>query len=199
MRGFLALLAGIVLSMGTIVARADVSTTYHELMDGNPNAKVTVVEYASLTCPHCAKFYVESFPKLKKDYIDTGKIKFVFRDLPTPPQNLAMAAAALARCVPDNRGLTFVGVLYKNQQEWTKNPEEELRKYAGLSGLSKDDFEACLQNEAIVTELNRVAQTALSLYKVQRTPSFLVDNELVDFETYPGLAAAIDKALAKAK
>src|SRR4051812_13880512 len=117
------LLLGLV--MGTSAQAAPAQ--YHEFVEGNPNAKVTVVEYASLTCPHCAHFYLESFPQLKKDYIDAGKIKFVFRDLPTPPQNLAMAAAALARCVPDNRGLAFIGVLYKNQQEWTKNPEEELR------------------------------------------------------------------------
>src|ERR1700760_1366593 len=71
---------------------------YHEFMEGNPNAKVTVVEYASLTCPHCAHFYNDGFPQLKKSYIDTGRIKFIFRDLPTPPQELAIAAAALARC-----------------------------------------------------------------------------------------------------
>src|SRR5262249_5582438 len=114
-------------------------------------------------------------------------------------QNLAMAAAALARCVPGDRGMAFVGALYKNQQEWEQNPEEGLRKYAGLSGLNKDDFDACLKNEAIVSELNRVAQTAMTLYKVQKTPSFLVGEELVEPAGYDDLAAVIDKALAKAK
>ncbi len=191
------LLIGLV--MGASAQAASAPAQYRELIEGKTTAKVMVVEYASLTCPHCAHFYVENFPELKKNYIDTGKIKFVFRDLPTPPQNLAMAAAALARCVPNNKGLTFIGALYKNQQEWMKNPEEELRKYAGLSGLDKDGFDACLTNQDVIGELNRVAQTGLSLYKVQRTPSFVVNDELVEFENYQALATAIDKALAKAK
>ena len=70
------------------------------MVHGSKDAPVTIVEYASMTCPHCAAFYKESFPKLKKDYIDTGKIKFIFRDLPTPPRELAFAAAQLARCAP---------------------------------------------------------------------------------------------------
>src|SRR5438045_3351275 len=95
----------LVAASGTKTAKADVSGTYQELVEGNPNAKVTVVEYASLTCPHCARFYTESFPKLKKDYIDTGKVKFVFRDLPTPPRELAFAAAQVARCATGDRGM----------------------------------------------------------------------------------------------
>lgn len=193
---FLSLVAA-VLAFAAPVRAA--TPTYHEFIEGNPNAKVTVIEYASLTCPHCAHFYLEGFPQLKKAYIDTGRIKFVFRDLPTAPQDLALAAAALARCAPNDRGMELVGLLYKNQEEWEKDPETGLRHYASLAGLNKTDFDACLKNDAIFSELQRVAMTAMTLYKIPGTPTFLVNEEMVDSGDFPSLSKAIDAALAKNK
>src|SRR4051812_24569955 len=175
MRGILGLLAGLALSVaGVGAADAAVSTTYHELVEGNPSAKVTVVEYASMTCPHCAKFYNESFPLLKKDYIDTGKIKFVFRDLPTPPRELAFAAAQIARCAPAERGMGMIQMLYKHQEEWMQNPQVTLRGYAQLSGITPAEFDACLKNDAIYSAMNKSIDEASTTYKVESTPTFFI-------------------------
>jgi protein-disulfide isomerase len=172
---------------------------YHEFVEGNPKAKVTVIEYASLTCPHCARFYVDAFPILKREYIDTGRIKFIFRDLPTPPRDLALAAAVLARCAPDDHGFALIGMLYQNQLAWEQSPEDGLRHYAGLVGMSKDDFDSCLHNEPILKAMQESVQTAATLYHVNSTPTFIIGDDHVEGETYPPLKAAIDKALKEAK
>jgi protein-disulfide isomerase len=200
MRGILALAGALAFSIaGAVSTQAEVSSTYHELIEGNPNAKVTVVEYASMTCPHCAKFYNESFPTLKKDYIDTGKIKFVFRDLPTPPRELAFAAAQIARCAPEGRGLGLIQMMYKHQEEWMQSPQVTLRGYAQLSGITPAEFDACLKNEAIYTAMNKSIDQASTVYKVESTPTFFVGEAKVTGEGYEPLQKAIDKALASAK
>ena len=141
--------------------------SYHEFVEGDPKAKLTVVEYASVTCPHCARFFVESFPELKKDYIDTGKIKYIYRDLPTAPRELSFAASQIARCAPNNRGMGMIEMLFKHQQEWMSAPDTTLRGYAQLAGMSGADFDACLKNESIYKEMNNVVDRASTLYKVE--------------------------------
>ena len=168
---------------------------YREFVEGNPKAKVTVIEYASVTCPHCARFYLDSYPDLKKNYIDTGKIRFVFRDFPTAPVPLAMAAAGLARCAPGDRGKTLIEMMFKNQQEWMQAPNETLRGYAQLAGMSSEDVDDCLKNQAILKEIQDVQEKAVTLYKVQSTPSFFVGEELVQGNDYETLKRVIDKHL----
>ncbi len=200
----LAAIAGILLPLAmlagaSMTARADVAATYQELVEGNPKAKVTVVEYASMTCPHCARFYTDSFPKLKKDYIDTGKIRFVFRDLPTAPRELAFAAAQLARCATGDRGLKLIEMMYKNQQDWMQNPQVTLRGYAQLAGITPGEFDSCLKNENIYTAMNKSIDQASTVYKVESTPTFFVGETKVSGEDYAPLQKAIDQALAAAK
>jgi protein-disulfide isomerase len=168
---------------------------YREFVHGNPDAKVTVIEYASLTCPHCAHFATEEYPLLKKEYIDTGKIKFVFRDFPL--DGLATGAALLARCAPNDRGKVMIEMMFANQNEWMRSetPLEPLRGYAQLAGMSATDVDACLKNEAILKEIQSVQEKAITLYKVQATPSFFVGEELVAGNDYATLKKAIDKAL----
>lgn len=168
---------------------------YYEFVLGNPKAKVTVVEYASVTCPHCAKFFTESFPMLKKDYIDTGKIKYVYRDMPTPPRELSFAASQLARCVPNNKGMNMIEMLFKNQEAWMSAPETTLRGYAMLAGMSSADFDACLKNQSIYKELNDTVDRAVNVYKVESTPTFFVGETKVSGEQWEPLKKALDKAL----
>ena len=168
---------------------------YYEFVLGNANAKVTVVEYASVTCPHCAKFFVDSFPQIKKDYIDTGKIKYVYRDLPTPPRELSFAASQLARCVPNNKGMNMIEMLFKNQEAWMSAPDTTLRGYAQLAGMSSADFDACMKNDAIYKELNAAVERASNVYKVESTPTFFVGETKVTGEELVPLRKAIDKAL----
>ena len=197
----LALVAGLAFSatVGGVAANAadapKKQPQYYEFVLGNPNAKVTVVEYASVTCPHCAKFFTETFPTLKKDYIDTGKIKYIYRDLPTPPRELSFAASQLARCVPNNKGMNMIEMLFKNQEAWMSAPDTTLRGYAMLSGMSSADFDACMKNEAIYKELNQAVDRASNVYKVESTPTFFVGETKVAGEQYEPLKKAIDKAL----
>ncbi len=172
--------------------------TYKEFIEGNPEAKVTVVEYASLTCSHCANFYINGYPELKKQYIDTGKIRFVFRDFPTAPQQLATAAAMVARCAPAGRGKTIIGLIFKNQGEFFSNPNDAMRGYAQLAGMTSEEVDACLKNKSVFDEIERVATTAVNVYKVRATPTFFVNDQIVEGEVWETLKAAIDDALADA-
>jgi protein-disulfide isomerase len=184
------------LAVAAPLAAADKATSvYREYVQGDPKAKVVVIEYASLTCPHCAHFAEEDFPKLKKDYIDTGKIKFVFRDFPL--DGMAMGAALLARCAPGDRGKTMVDMMFKNQKEWMSNekPLDILRGYAQLAGMDSADVDACLKNEAILKEINDVREKAMTIYKVKSTPSFFVGEQLVEGADYASLKKEIDKQL----
>jgi protein-disulfide isomerase len=169
---------------------------YREFVQGNPKAKVTVIEYASLTCPHCADFAKNDYPMLKKAYIDTGKIKYVYRDYPL--DGLAMGAALLARCAPGDKGLTMIQMIFENQLTWVRadNPLEPLRGYAKQVGMNEADVDACLKNEGILDTMKQVQETATNLYNVNATPTFLVGDEQVAGADYDGLKKLIDKALA---
>lgn len=203
LNGWLALLA-IVMGAQT----ADAQTTpqaaapaaaqpqYREFVVGKPDAKVTVIEYASLTCSHCAHFSQTTYVDLKKNYIDTGKIKFVFRDFPL--DGLAMAGAVLARCAPGDRGGKLIEMMFKNQESWIRaeKPLEPLKGYAQLAGMSGADVDACLKNENILKAVREVQSTATSLYKIQSTPTFFVEDEKIEGDRgYEYMAKVIDKKL----
>ncbi len=169
--------------------------TYREFVVGNPKAKVTVIEYASLTCPHCAHFQADEYPKLKKEFIDTGKIKFIFRDFPL--DGLAMGAALLARCVPGNKGYELIQTMLNNQLEWMRSdqPVNILRGYAEKVGLDSAGFDACLKNEAILTKIQDEQKRALTTYKVPGTPTFVVNETIVPGIEYDMLKDAIETAM----
>ncbi len=173
---------------------------YREFVSGNAEAKVTMIEYASLTCPHCAKFNEDVMPDVRKNYIDTGKIRYVFRDYPL--DGLAAAAAAIARCAPGERGKAMIDLMYKQQNVWARSPKpiEPLRGYAQLAGMSAADVDACLVNKSITGKINEVMQTASSVYKVEATPTFFVGEEKLSGEiAYKDLAKILDKHIAAGK
>jgi protein-disulfide isomerase len=179
-------------------ATAGSEVAYKEFIEGNPDAAVTVVEYASLTCSHCARFYMNGYPELKRDYIDTGKIRFVFRDFPTAPAELATAAAMVARCAPAGRGKSIIGMIFKNQGEFFQNPNGAIRGYAQLAGMTGEDVDACLKNKLVFDKVEEVATTAVNVYKVRATPTFFVNDKIVEGEPWGPLKSAIDEALADA-
>lgn len=173
---------------------------YREFIQGDPKAKVTVIEYASLTCGHCKHFQDEIYPLVKKNYIDTGKIRFVYRDFPL--DGLAAGGALLARCAPGDRGKVMIDLMFKNQMEWVRspNPLEPLRGYAQLAGMSAEDVDACLKNDAIMNKIREVQETAASSYKVQSTPTFFINEEKLEgSQPYEVMAKAIDRAIAAAE
>jgi protein-disulfide isomerase len=142
---------------------------------GRADAPVTVIEYFSLTCSHCAAFHRETFPQVKSELIDTGRVRLVFRDFPL--DQLALAAAVTARCLPPERYEGFIGALFASQDRWAfargVNNLEEIAKIAALAGMSRAEFEACQRDEALrrgVLE-NRLAGDRE--HNVQATPSFV--------------------------
>lgn len=174
---------------------AEAEPVYKEFVQGDLKAKVTVIEYASLTCPHCALFMTEGYPQLKKEYIDTGKIRFIYRDFPL--DGLATGAALLARCVPGDRGHVMVEMMFQNQAEWIRaeKPLDVLRGYAQLAGLNSAGVDACLKNQTILKNIQDVQERAVSLYKVQSTPTFFVGERQVQGNDFATLKKAIDAQL----
>ncbi len=173
---------------------------YREFIQGNPKSKVTVIEYASLTCGHCKHFQDEIYPELKKAYIDTGKIRFVYRDFPL--DGLAAGGALLARCAPGDKGKVLIDLMFKNQAEWVRSPSplEPLKGYAQLAGMDNAAVEACLKNEGIMNKIREVQETASNQYKVESTPTFFIGEEKMEgAQPFEVMAKAIDKAIAAAK
>jgi protein-disulfide isomerase len=155
-------------------ASAPKAPTYHEIAFGSPKAKLTVVEYASLTCPHCGDFARNTFPQIKQAYIATGKVRFIYRDMPIDA--LAAAAATIARCAPAGEGAKLIEVMYQNQSSWGQvaKPIEPLRAYAQLAGMTDGEIDACLK-DATIRQIMQDEQTkGTTLYRVEKTPTFFI-------------------------
>lgn len=145
---------------------------------GDADAKVTVIEYASATCPHCAKFHAETFPILKADYIDTGKIRFVFREFPF--DDLALAAFMLARCAPEDKYFPMIDVLFEQQEKWTRNnPREELFTIAKLAGFTEESFDQCLKNVDVAKGIVDGRNQADKDLGINSTPTFFVNGRIL--------------------
>ncbi|MEQ8509365.1 MAG: DsbA family protein [Rhodospirillaceae bacterium] len=171
---------------------------YREMIYGDPAAPVTIVEYASLTCSHCATFHTTVLPELKKNYIDTGKVRLVFRDFPL--DGLAMAGAMLARCAEGDRGQALINVMFRQQGTWvtSQRPIEPLTSYAKLAGLSEDDVNACLENENIMNAIREGQETASTQYQIGSTPTFFIEDVKVEGNRgYEFMADVIDEKLAE--
>lgn len=165
---------------------------------GQADAPVTMIEFSSFTCPHCARFHVDVLPRIKEEYIAPGKLRLVFWDFPL--DNLALGASALARCVDEKRYFGFLDVLFGQQAKWARsnNPAQELETLSGLAGLSKEEFQACLANRSLLEGLRKQAETARSQYKIASTPSFVINGQKVEGAlTFEYFKSAIDGALAK--
>jgi len=146
---------------------------------GDPNAPVTIVEYASMTCTHCAAFHKDTFPALKENYIDTGKVYFIFREFPLDP--VATAAFMLVRCVPESQYFTFVDALMNNQNLWafTDDRVGGLTKMAKQAGLTQEKFDACLTNQELLDGVNWVKDRGAKTFDVNSTPTFFINGEIV--------------------
>jgi protein-disulfide isomerase len=153
-----------------------------EAVQGSATAPLTVIEYASLTCPHCAAFQRETLPSVKTDYVETGKVKLIYRDFPL--DNLAMGAALLAHCSGPDRYFGFVEILFRSQTTWVmaQNPRQELIKVARLANMSNDQAEACLADDKLLKAIQERAKTASEKFGVDSTPTFFVGNRKVSGE-----------------
>lgn len=172
--------------------------TYPERVMGNPDAPVTLYEYSSLTCPHCADFHVNTLPRLEKTYIETGKVKLVFRDFPL--DSLAMGAAMIARCAPERNYFKLISLMFQNQSTWARSddPLSHLKQYARLSGLDDTALDACLKNDALFQDMRAIQTQASERLKINSTPSFVLDGQMIAGAiSYDEFAKRIDALLAK--
>ncbi len=151
-----------------------------EMVLGPENAKVTVIEYASASCPHCANFYKTTFQDLKKDYIDTGKIRFIFREF--PHNQPALAAFMVARCAPKDKFFPLIDMFFEQQDKWLAAPRDELFKIAQLAGFTQESFDACLKNEDVAKGIISVRDQAEG-FGVDSIPTFFINGEKVKGET----------------
>lgn len=164
---------------------------------GKADAPITIFEFFSLTCPHCADFEDHSYPQLKKDWIDTGKVKMVYRDYPLD-QN-ALKAAIVARCAPPERYAAFVQVLFQQQMVWgvQKDPTDELKKIAALGGIPADKFNQCINDEALSKSIVAGEFQAQHDYGVDSTPTFFINGKrLVGALPYDDFVKELQKAQA---
>jgi protein-disulfide isomerase len=151
---------------------------------GPANAPVTITEYASMTCPHCAAFNAEVFPKIKSTYIDTGKIRYVFREFPLDIK--AAAGSMLARCIAkDDAGKYFavVDMLFRQQSDWVmKNTTETLTRIGKQAGLSEKAVEDCLKDQALLDKIAADQKYAAEVLKVNSTPTFFINGDVIKGE-----------------
>ena len=177
---------------------ADAADPLAERALGDPNAPVTIVEFSSMTCPHCASFHREKLPKIKKEYIDTGKVRLVFSDFPLG--QLAMGASMVARCVETERYFGFLEMLFRGQQGWATSPQprQELERLARFGGLSRTEFDACLDNQTLFQGIKDARDKAAERHGISSTPTFIIgDGKVVGDQDYEVFKKAIDEALAK--
>ena len=144
---------------------------------GDPNAPVTILEFASLSCPHCANFHTERMEWLKETFIETGRAKLEFRDFPLNAP--ALWGAMLAHCAGPDRYFAYLDLLFKRQRNWAFNeePQAALKDVAKQAGMSSADFDACMANESLQTAVIEARKDGIDNFDIQSTPTFFIDGE----------------------
>jgi len=164
-----------------------------EMVMGDDKAPVTVIEYASMTCPHCAHFQEVTFPELKKRYIDTGKVRYIFREFPL--DSLAAAAFMLARCSGQDdktKYFAMIDTMFRQQQQWAvEKPIPPLLAIAKQAGFTEKSFDACLSNQKVLDGIESIRQRAVNQFKVESTPTFFINGT-----KFPGALSIEDMAKA---
>jgi protein-disulfide isomerase len=177
---------------------ADYKAAPGDMAIGNPKAPVHVVEYLSLSCPHCAHFHADVFPAFKAKYIDTGKVHFTIRELLTAPAQVAAAGFLLARCNGGTRYFQVVDDVFKSQSRWQQgNIKPIFVEIAKANGLTEAQFEACITDAKAQEALEGRLQYATQTDKVTGTPTFFVNGVMLPNSEAPTLAD-LDAAIAKA-
>jgi protein-disulfide isomerase len=169
---------------------------------GSPSAPILMVEYAAPTCPVCAAFDMQIFPQLKKNYIDTGKVHYVFRVFPL--QAADVAAEAIARCLPTENYFSFIDLLYRNQSKWDPDGYDipdvrgALVQMGGIAGMNAQEVNACIDDTAEQTRATQIGQEAQTKYNINATPSFIVNGQTrVGVSTWDEWQDYLNKLLAK--
>jgi protein-disulfide isomerase len=147
-------------------------------IQGQADAPVTIVEYASMTCPHCSHFHETTYPEMKKKYIDTGKVRFIFREFPLDP--LAAAAAMLARCAGKDKFFPLIDAFFAQQKDWVvQKPLQPMFAIAKQAGFTQQSFDECLANQQLLNNLEEQRTRATQKFNVNSTPTFFINGKTV--------------------
>ena len=165
-----------------IYGESALDITEKDFVIGNEDAKITIIEYASLSCSHCADFHVNTLETLKKEYIDTGKVKMVFRDYPF--NYPALLGSMVLKCIPKNYRYDYMNALFKLQTDWVnkknKKTIQELYKIMQSGGMTKDEYDACIYNTELENEILKGVMEAQNQFNIKSTPSFIIDGKLIE-------------------
>jgi protein-disulfide isomerase len=149
-----------------------------DLVLGKADAPVTIIEYASMTCPHCANFHKTTYPALKSKFIDTGKVKFIFREFPL--DELAVAASMLARCAGGEKAIAMIDVLFASQDKWAvRDPVPVLRQISKQAGFTEKTFDDCLKDQTLYNNIMAMRERGTKEYKVESTPTLFVNGKML--------------------
>ncbi len=170
-----------------------VPPAHGEMVLGKDDAKVTIVEYASASCPHCAEFATVELPKFMKDYIDTGKVRLLFREF--PHNDAAVGGFMVARCAPKEKYFPLIDVMFKTQQKWVPAPLEGLKEIALQAGFTEETFMACLNNQEVAKSIIAERDRGTG-FGVQGIPTFFINGERYSGDyTFEAMKVIIDPLL----
>ena len=165
-----------------IYGESALDITEKDFVIGNEDAKITIIEYASLSCSHCADFHVNTLETLKKEYIDTGKVRMVFRDYPFDYP--ALLGSMVLRCIPENYRYDYMNALFKLQPDWVnkknKKTIQELYKIMQSGGMTKEEYDVCIYNTDIENEILQGRIDAQNQFNIKSTPSFIINGTLIE-------------------
>ncbi|WP_346344036.1 DsbA family protein [Magnetospirillum sulfuroxidans] len=149
-------------------------------VQGKADAPVTIIEYASTTCGHCANFHKTTLPEIKKNWVDTGKAKLIYRDFPTGPAGLSIGASMIAHCAGPERYFGVLALIMEQQDKWlgSKDPLDGLKKTVRLAGLSSTDVDACLQRQDLFDGIQARAEHGNKQFGIDSTPSFVINGKV---------------------
>ena len=170
--------------------------TDEEFFLGNKDAKITVIEYASMTCVHCANFHKQVYPKIKKNYIDTNKIKFIFRDFPLDKQ--ALFGSVLAKCAPKDKYFDFVKLILTNQKKWISNDDafmNKLQHIGKLAGLNENKINSCFKDEKLVDNIIKTRSIGEEKYNINSTPSLIINEKKYSAMSYENFEKIIENLI----
>ena len=170
--------------------------TDEEMFLGNKDAKIVVIEYASMTCIHCASFHTKVYPKIKENYIDTNKIKFIFRNFPLDKQ--ALFASILAKCAPKDKYFDFVKLILETQKKWISNDEtfiDKLKNIGKLAGLNEAKINECFKNEQLVDNIIKISSDGEKKYNINSTPSFIINEKKYSAMSYENFEKIIENLI----
>ena len=168
--------------------------TLAEMALGKEDAPISIVEYFSMTCSHCANFHNKTFEALKTKYIDTGKVRFVAREFPFDPR--AAAAFMLARCAPKEQYFPFISMLFKQQAGWAtaQDGRAALLQMSRLAGFSEETFNACLTNQKLLDDVNAVRERGAKDFGINSTPTFIINGKVYTGDmSIDQMSASLDK------